>query len=83
MREKFRQFLKSPLFQPRYDLTLEEERELGESFLLNRLSMLITLTFRTLTANFWLVTFWSRRPESFLHFIDYPGPTMELALFAL
>jgi hypothetical protein len=29
MREKFRQFLKSPLFQPRYDLTLDEERELG------------------------------------------------------
>ena len=30
MREKFRQFLKSTLFQPRYDLTLEQERELGE-----------------------------------------------------
>ena len=29
MRDQFREFLKQPIFQPRYDLTLEEERELA------------------------------------------------------
>ena len=29
MRDEFRDFLKKPLFQPRYDLTLEEEREVA------------------------------------------------------
>ena len=29
MRDDFRNFLKTPLFQPRYDLTLEEEREVA------------------------------------------------------
>ena len=29
MRDDFRNFLKKPLFQPRYDLTLEEEREVA------------------------------------------------------
>lgn len=30
MRESFRTFLKHPMFQPRFDLTLDEERELGK-----------------------------------------------------
>ena len=29
MRDKFRDFLKKPLFQPRYNLSLDEERELA------------------------------------------------------
>jgi len=29
MRDEFREFLKDPIFQPRYDLTLDEERELA------------------------------------------------------
>ena len=29
MRNNFRQFMKQPMFQPRFDLTLEEEREVA------------------------------------------------------
>ena len=29
MRDEFREFMKKPLFQPRFDLTLEEEREVA------------------------------------------------------
>lgn len=29
MRNEFREFMKQPLFQPRFDLTLEEEREVA------------------------------------------------------